>query len=99
MDPRSARNADTTPRWILTLQILSVSWIWLFVLGISIWILRLLREAIRWHDVPTASVAISVVAIPVFLTGAAVLTYVFAGLRRGARQDAGETGHETRGES
>lgn len=71
------------PRWIFGLQVASVAMIWVFVLGISLWILHLLRIAVRWHDVPGASVGISIVAIPVFLTGAAVLTYVFVGLRRG----------------
>ncbi len=79
-------------RVIHTLQVLSVGGIWAFVLGISIWIIHLLRLASRLHDVPSASVAISIVAIPVFLTGAAVLTYVFVGLQRG--RDAGDAPRE-----
>ncbi len=71
------------PRWIFLLQVGSVAMIWVFVLGISGWILHLLNLARELHDVPTASVGISIVAIPVFLTGASVLTYVFVGLRRG----------------
>ena len=71
------------PKWIIGLQIASMLMIWVFVLSISAWILHLLRLSHRLHDVPSASVAISIVAIPVFLTGAAVLTYVFVGLRRG----------------
>ncbi len=62
---------------------LSVAGIWAFVLGIAVWILHLLRLSRLWHDVPSASIAISIVAIPVFFTGAGVLTYVFVGLRRG----------------
>lgn len=76
----SERQAD---RVIYALQVLSVGGIWVFVLGISGWIIHLLRLARRLHDVPSASVAISIVAIPVFLTGAVVLTYVFVGLRHG----------------
>ncbi len=83
--------ATKEPRWVFGLQLASVAMIWIFVLGISVWILHLLRLAVRWHDVPGASVGISIVAIPVFLTGAAVLTYVFVGLRRGR---AGATGPE-----
>lgn len=71
------------PKWIFGLQVASVSMIWVFVLGISAWILHLLRLSRQLHDVPSASVGISIVAIPVFLTGASVLTYVFVGLRRG----------------
>jgi arginine exporter protein ArgO len=75
--------SQSEPKWIVGLQIASVSMIWVFVLSISAWILHLLRLSRRLHDVPSASVGISIVAIPVFLTGAAVLTYVFVGLRRG----------------
>jgi ABC-type dipeptide/oligopeptide/nickel transport system permease component len=64
--------------------------IWVFVLGISAWILYLVRLSHRWNDVPSASVGISIVAIPVFVTGAAVLTYVFVGLRRGATPNPGD---------
>ena len=77
------------PKWIFALQVASVSAIWVFVLGISLWIVHLLRLSHRLHDVLSASVGISIVAIPVFLTGASVLTYVFVGLRRG-RKESGE---------
>ena len=72
----------STPRWIYLLQIASVAMIWVFVLSISVWILHLIRLSQALHDVPSASVAISIVAIPVFLTGAGVLTYVFVGFKR-----------------
>ena len=72
-----------TPPWVAALQVASVAAIWVFVLGISVWIIHLMRLSQALHDVPSASVGISIVAIPVFLTGAAVLTYVFVGLRRG----------------
>jgi hypothetical protein len=74
---------EREPRWIVTAQVVSVAAIWVFVLGISTWVVHLLRLSRRLHDVPSASFGISIVAIPVFLTGAAVLTYVFVGLRRG----------------
>jgi len=70
-------------RFIFAFQVLSVVMIWVFVLGISSWIIHLLLLARHLNDVPSASVGISIVAIPVFLTGASVLTYVFVGLRRG----------------
>jgi hypothetical protein len=73
------------PGWIYALQVASVALMWAFVLGISSWILHLNRLSHRLHDVPSATVAISIVAIPVFITGASVLTYVFVGLQRGAR--------------
>ena len=81
----------STPRWIFLLQIASVAMIWVFVLSISVWILHLNRLSQALHDVPSAAVAISIVAIPVFLTGASVLTYVFVGLRRGGGDGAAES--------
>ncbi len=74
---------EPNSRYIFLLQIASVAAIWAFVIGISGWILHLLRLSHRLHDVPSASIGISIVAIPVFLTGASVLTYVFVGLQRG----------------
>ncbi len=84
------------PRWIFALQVASLTGIWIFVLGISFWILHLLRLSHRLNDVPSASVGISIVAVPVFLTGAGVLTYVFVGLRRG-RRDPGSEGEGEEG--
>jgi len=71
--------------WVSVLQVLSVVWMWVFVLSISGWVVHLIRLSIRLNDFPTASVAISIVAIPVFFTGAGVLTYVYVGLQRGRR--------------
>lgn len=70
---------------IYLLQILSLSFIWVLFTGIAIWIVNLIMVSIELHDAPDASVGISIVAIPVFFTLAAVLTYVFIGLQRGKR--------------
>jgi len=80
-------NRSSESWWISALQIASVAGIWVFVLGICWWILHLLDLSHRLQDVPSASVGISIVAIPVFLTGAGVLTYVFLGLRRARTED------------
>ncbi len=69
-------------RIIFAAQVLSVSLIWVFVVGITVWIINLIRLSLELQDVPGASVAISIVAIPVFLTLAAILTYVFVGLQK-----------------
>ena len=74
---------ERTPKWIFVLQVASVAMIWVFVISISVWIIHLLRLAQKWQDVPSASVGISIVAIPVFVSVALVLTYVFVGFRRG----------------
>ena len=52
----------------------------LFIGGIITWILHLIRTAWRLGDVPSASIGISLVAIPVFLTVLGVGLYVFWGL-------------------
>lgn len=52
----------------------------LFIGGIVIWIIHLIRTAWRLGDGPSASIAISLVAIPVFLTLLSVILYVFRGL-------------------
>jgi hypothetical protein len=73
---------STRDKIIFLAQVLSVSLIWIFVFIISAWILNLLLLSIELDDVPGASVGISIVAIPVFITLAAVLTYVFVGLQK-----------------
>ena len=54
----------------------------LFIGGIIAWITHLIRTAWRLGDVPSASIGISLVAIPVFLTLLGVILYVFVGLLR-----------------
>lgn len=73
--------------WINRLQILSISLVWVLFTGIAVWVFNLIKESLRLHDAPDASVGISIVAIPVFFTLSSVLTYVFIGLRKGRRKD------------
>jgi hypothetical protein len=67
---------------IFIIQLMMVAFFWVFVAGLTIWLLNLLQLAIELNDVPGFPMAISLVAIPVFWTLASVLTYVFVGLRR-----------------
>ena len=67
---------------ILVAQILSVLFIWVFVVAITLWIINLILLAVDLNDAPGASVAISIVAIPVFITLASILTFVFVGLHK-----------------
>jgi hypothetical protein len=69
-----------------------LQWLWLVVAfgligGIITWITHLIRTAWRLGDVPSASIGISLVSIPIFLTMLGVILYVFLGLRgdRGER--------------
>jgi arginine exporter protein ArgO len=70
---------------IFVLQILSLAYIWIFVLAIDSWILSLLVVSRQLNDAINASVAIGIVAVPLFLTIAILLTYVFIGLQRHSR--------------
>lgn len=67
---------------IRSLQIASITFIWIFVIAIDTWILSLLRVARQLHDALNASIAIGLIAIPLFLTIAGMLTYVFVGLQK-----------------
>jgi hypothetical protein len=64
----------------------NLQWAWLSVAfllvgGIIIWILHLIATAWTLADNLSASVGISIVAIPIFLTFMSVVFYVFWGLR------------------
>ena len=52
----------------------------LFIGGIITWITHLIRTAWRLGDTPSASIGISIVAIPVFLTLLGVILYVILGI-------------------
>ncbi len=77
-------------------QVLSISLIWVFVTGITVWILNLIVTAINLNDMPNASVGISLVVIPIFIALASILTYVFVGLQRHAedKEPNSATGEE-----
>jgi len=77
---------------IFLLQIISISLIWIFALGITWWILRLLFVSIKLQDAIDASVGISILVIPIFLTLASILTYVFIGLQRNKSEKTIKTG-------
>jgi hypothetical protein len=74
-------------KMIEVLQFVSISLIWVLFAGIAVWIVTLIKESLRLHDAPDASVAISIVAILIFSVLASVLTYVFIGLRKGRNED------------
>lgn len=79
---------------LFLLQLASLMGIWVFVTSIAVWIIHLVHLARQLHDMPGASLAISFVAVPVFLTGASVLTYVFIGIQKG-KQDAAAQSSES----
>jgi hypothetical protein len=76
-----------TNRLIYLMQLGSLALLWVFVGTICYWILNLIAMAWRLHDVPNASLSISLVAVSVFITIACVLTYVFVGIQRGQEEE------------
>lgn len=76
--PESAENRKI----ISALQVLSLSLIWVLVVLIGTWVVNLLQLSHELHDVPSATIGISIIAVPVFVTIASVLTYVFVGLHK-----------------
>lgn len=68
-------------------QLLVLLVFYLLVGGIIGWIIGLIRQSWRLQDVPSASIGISLVAIPVFLLLLGIVNYVFWGLRMGGKED------------
>jgi hypothetical protein len=79
--------SGTPNQFIYLLQISSVVFIWVFVIAIAFWIINLIILSLELNDAPGASVAISLVAIPVFFVLASILTYVFVGMQKGKNSD------------
>jgi hypothetical protein len=67
---------------IATAQLVSFLIMWIFVIGIIIWIINLISISVELHDVPGVSLGISLIAIPVFTTLASILTYAYFGFKK-----------------
>jgi hypothetical protein len=67
---------------IATAQLVSFLLMWVFVIGITIWIINLISISVELHDVPGVSLGISLIAIPVFITLASILTYAYFGFKK-----------------
>ena len=70
---------------IFIAQLTSLTLIWVFVIAIGIWIINLIIQSIELSDALGATLVISIIAIPIFLTLAGILTYVFIGLHKEER--------------
>ena len=71
---------------IVAFQFASIAAMWTFGVSITVWVVQLAFVAHDLADAFNASIGITVVALPIYWTIASILTYVFFGLRRGARQ-------------
>lgn len=79
---------------IRILQILSLAYIWVFVLAVNFWVVSLLRVSQNLSDALNASVAIGIVAIPLFFMIASILTYVFVSLQKHRDENDWRSGGE-----
>jgi hypothetical protein len=67
---------------IAAAQLVSFLLMWFFVIAITIWIINLLTISVELNDVPGVSLGISIIAIPVFITLASILTYAYFGFKK-----------------
>jgi hypothetical protein len=79
-------------RLISLLQFATVGVMWVFSAAITLWVLQLASVAYALKDAFTASVGITLVALPVYWTLAAILTYTFFGLRRARSRPSASRG-------
>ena len=70
-------STSISPRVVRVLQWLWVGGAMLLIGGVVTWIVTLILAALRLEDVPSASIGISIVAIPIFLVFSGVIIYVF----------------------
>ena len=63
-------------------QLASMAFMWVFFLSISTWIFNLFALSFELQDSFEATIVIGLIAVPVYLALACILTYVFFGLRR-----------------
>lgn len=83
--PEDPVRGPTYRRGIRALQLLSIVLMWAFLGAVVTWMVNVVSVSRAQGDALTASVGISLVAVPVYTLVASVLTYVFIGLQRGRR--------------
>ena len=66
-------------------QAASMMGIWVLLSGIIYWLTNSLIHAYEYDDIPRATTTIVIIAMCVFCTLVALLTYVFVGLQRGRK--------------
>ena len=71
---------------IFVMQICSMLGIWALFTGIIWWLANSVRNALELHDVPNATVGVTIVAMIVFIILVGILTYVFIGLQLGRKE-------------
>ncbi|MBI4559494.1 MAG: hypothetical protein HY706_18050 [Candidatus Hydrogenedentes bacterium] len=90
-DTKPVESSSKEPWFILLLQYLLPVSFTCAMLGIITWIGSLILLSRKLDDTPSASMGISIVAIPVFLVLLAVFWYVFLGIIRNPDETPGPT--------
>jgi hypothetical protein len=72
---------------IFLLQLVPLILVWSIALGFTVFIIYIINLSSELKDVTSVAVGVSLVAIPLLLTMASVLTYVFVGLKRGRKKE------------
>ena len=85
---------DVRSRIISMMQVASMLGIWALFAGIIWWLANSIRHAIELRDAQSATIAITIVAMIVFIILVCILTYVFIGLRLGRESDDRNDNHE-----
>lgn len=75
------------PRAVRAVRLAILVFFTAFILGIISWIIRLIRLSLELRDIPSASIGISLVAIPVYLLLLGLVYYVFWGICSGASKE------------
>lgn len=77
-------------KFVVFLQYLLPGSFTVAMLGTIAWIVSLILLSRKLHDVPSASLGISIVAIPIFLILLGVFWYVFLGIIRNQEEEPPE---------
>lgn len=80
------------------LQYCTVAVMWVFSAAMTLWVLQLATVAYTLRDAFTASVGITLVALPIYWALAAILTYTFFGLRGGRSAESSSSEYVPRDE-
>lgn len=72
---------------VVAAQFILLIGFWGMTIGVIGWIIHVIRLAWWLNDVPSASIAISLIAIPLFLILLGLVNYVFWGIKLGGEED------------
>lgn len=92
----SSPSANPPDRIVRILQLGILGGFTCFALSVIVWVAHLIRVSWRLNDSFSGSLAISIIAVPMFLTLLGIVHYVFWGLYRDRDANADTSGEEHR---